>query len=624
MNRLKYCLVIVYFSNVVSMLAQNFVVNGDFEIVDCEFVWMPGTPDWYMWSDYYAAHHTCIASEGPYGVPSSLSGFQNPQSGEGYGEMLPFGGPNDLGFSERSYIKGELSQWLSPDSLYYCSFYVSAIDPETENLEQVGHTAFVGGIGAYFSADPFFNSEDAQYFDADIESPDDYIIADSIGWYKIEGIFQPTAYAQFISIGCFKDEQELDTLHIFDLSDEGLYWSGYFIDNVQVTYADPVYYSLDLGNDTIVCTGSNWQIELNATENFQSYLWSNDATTSSITVTQEGIYWVDVIGPQGAYRDSIIITELTTPMFFDIPDFVHCGIGDSVLVTVPAGFDTYSWNVGFSGGDSVYIQSALVPVYYVVYADHPCLSVIDTIWAVFLPIPEPPFTFNDTLCVHQIPEPLFAEGDNLLWYSSPSDNSGEVGSPPYSTDAEGKQHFFVTQTIAVCESEMSEILIFVVQTPSFDLGENRTECEEIDNSIFVDVGPYSIVWNTDDTTFQIEAQETNWYWADVTNHCGTMRDSVFIELITCSNTIFIPSAFTPNGDGLNDWLDVFQINNSNIELVIYNRLGLAVFDSRKTPLPWNGIYQFELVPQDIYNFRLAYVDFSNQSHVETGHLFVAY
>ncbi|TKK68862.1 T9SS type B sorting domain-containing protein [Ilyomonas limi] len=63
----------------------------------------------------------------------------------------------------------------------------------------------------------------------------------------------------------------------------------------------------------------------------------------------------------------------------------------------------------------------------------------------------------------------------------------------------------------------------------------------------------------------------------------------------------IPSAFTPNGDGLNDTWRIFNIEgyaNSTVE--IYNRWGNRVFYSRGYPTPWNGTMNNQPLPADTY------------------------
>ena len=69
------------------------------------------------------------------------------------------------------------------------------------------------------------------------------------------------------------------------------------------------------------------------------------------------------------------------------------------------------------------------------------------------------------------------------------------------------------------------------------------------------------------------------------------------------NKILIPTAFTPNGDGMND---VWEINtlagNNEVIVEIYNRWGEIIFYSKGYPEPWNGTYKGSLVPEGTYAY----------------------
>ncbi len=66
----------------------------------------------------------------------------------------------------------------------------------------------------------------------------------------------------------------------------------------------------------------------------------------------------------------------------------------------------------------------------------------------------------------------------------------------------------------------------------------------------------------------------------------TASDEVFIRVIA---GIFIPNAFSPNGDGRNDrWIIAGLESLPNCEVYIYNRFGELVFSSRGYTQPWDG------------------------------------
>lgn len=69
--------------------------------------------------------------------------------------------------------------------------------------------------------------------------------------------------------------------------------------------------------------------------------------------------------------------------------------------------------------------------------------------------------------------------------------------------------------------------------------------------------------------------------------------------------IYIPNAFTPNGDGMND---TFGANGEGIveyTLQIFNRWGELIFESNDIKVQWDGVYQNEIAPIDVYVYKLA-------------------
>ncbi|MBM3441212.1 MAG: PKD domain-containing protein [Bacteroidetes bacterium] len=66
----------------------------------------------------------------------------------------------------------------------------------------------------------------------------------------------------------------------------------------------------------------------------------------------------------------------------------------------------------------------------------------------------------------------------------------------------------------------------------------------------------------------------------------------------------VPTAFSPNGDGVNDrvYARVFGIRSMSFR--IYNRWGQAVFQSSNPDIGWDGIFQGKLQPMDVYGYVL--------------------
>ena len=84
-------------------------------------------------------------------------------------------------------------------------------------------------------------------------------------------------------------------------------------------------------------------------------------------------------------------------------------------------------------------------------------------------------------------------------------------------------------------------------------------------------------------------------------------------------TIFIPSAFTPNDDGANEfWLPVtFLVKDMHV--TIYNRWGNLVFETYDKELPWDGNFKGSKAPQGVYYYFLTFTNYSdNVEQIKKG------
>ncbi|RAJ01678.1 gliding motility-associated-like protein [Chitinophaga skermanii] len=70
------------------------------------------------------------------------------------------------------------------------------------------------------------------------------------------------------------------------------------------------------------------------------------------------------------------------------------------------------------------------------------------------------------------------------------------------------------------------------------------------------------------------------------------------------NLVFVPNAFTPNNDGLNDILYVYGTTIQTMQLYIYNQWGQQVFESRDRSVGWDGTMSGKVQPVGVYNYVL--------------------
>jgi len=97
--------------------------------------------------------------------------------------------------------------------------------------------------------------------------------------------------------------------------------------------------SINLDPEILLCTGKT--VDLDAGSDFENYLWSTGETTQSITVSEEGTYWIEAQSFCGAVYDTVTVTLIPLPIA-DAGDDAHIKAGESATLTA-AYYPDYSY-----------------------------------------------------------------------------------------------------------------------------------------------------------------------------------------------------------------------------------------------------------------------------------------
>ena len=104
----------------------------------------------------------------------------------------------------------------------------------------------------------------------------------------------------------------------------------------------------------------------------------------------------------------------------------------------------------------------------------------------------------------------------------------------------------------------------------------------------------------------------------VQNICGSKSDSIEIFDL-CDYPLYMPNAFTPNGDGINDFFKVPALNkNKLIRLTVYNRWGQVYFQTKDAALGWNGRFKHQEAEGGVYIYYLEMTGLSGHRLSEKG------
>lgn len=148
-----------------------------------------------------------------------------------------------------------------------------------------------------------------------------------------------------------------------------------------------------------------------------------------------------------------------------------------------------------------------------------------------------------------------------------------------------------------------EIELYGEETPN---GENRWEIISVKGQINDSTNQRALV--------QVENSPVEIRYISIDeNGCVYELDTFSVSI----KDFFIPNAFSPNDDGLNE---SFSIKGSeqvdNKKLKVYNTQGLLVYQSEDYQNDWKGIYQGEQLPEDIYYFEYDILDKKYTGYIE--------
>ncbi len=118
-----------------------------------------------------------------------------------------------------------------------------------------------------------------------------------------------------------------------------------------------------------------------------------------------------------------------------------------------------------------------------------------------------------------------------------------------------------------------------------------------------EIGDYT--WSDGSTEKYLELHHGGQYELLVENRCGLYEFSYDVEEQNCQLTVYCPSAFSPNNDGINDnWTPLFDFDYLEYELKIYDRYGASVFEARAPEEVWDGYFLGKLLETGTYTFTL--------------------
>ncbi|MCT4615540.1 MAG: gliding motility-associated C-terminal domain-containing protein [Marinifilaceae bacterium] len=334
-----------------------------------------------------------------------------------------------------------------------------------------------------------------------------------------------------------------------------------------------------------------------------TYLWSNGATTANTTVAKSGNYSLTVTDPDGFSQSANTNVQINSLPIVDLGGDFTLWEGETKLLNAGNDGANFSWN---TGAKSQQITVDKGGEYEVTVTDLNACTNKDKVTVDYKTGMRYDFKFDND-------KPGICEGDSLLLSAivegspiaplSYSWDGGEKSDTPEKYLKTVGEHVLTVEDNAK-NVVAKKINLIVLKSPLVDLGEDKFLINEssvelqnlADNKVELD---YS--WSDGAISKTTTVSESGKYWLDVISpeKCKT-ADTINIVFKDQANLIGVPTAFSPNGDNVNDRLELKGIRAKSFKFIILNKMGQLIFESSSLSDSWDGTYKSK--PQKIGSY----------------------
>lgn len=375
---------------------------------------------------------------------------------------------------------------------------------------------------------------------------------------------------------------------VVNLGDSGWYVCKTFtdgfvrFDSIYVRFDEAL--SVQPAVDTVGCTGQVLVLPSPRVGGY-SYVWSNNSTTQNIVTTAAGSFWVASKKGSCTVVDTFHVVFAPKPVVYLGADTAFCG-SFVHLLQAGAGKKDYTWNTG-DKSSTLLVNSA--GQYSVTVRDSLNCPNADTIHLEQITLNDIQLT-EDTLTCKYVTLTGAPLQNNVAYVWS----NGTAG---ISTQVTQTGTYTLTASHPFCSLSKSVQVTQLPIPPQVNLGSDTTLCgygRVVLENKNAGLPHYVYQWSNGSSAPRITVHDSGLYYLVVYRNQCTGSDSVLVAP-DCEGTFYIPSAFSPNGDNLNDVFGVTGSNIISVHLRIYNRWGEELYNRKGSAesVFWNGLYKNE-------------------------------
>jgi len=360
-----------------------------------------------------------------------------------------------------------------------------------------------------------------------------------------------------------------------------------------------------------------------------THIFTNTGTyKTQVTITTNNSCTKDTATITCSYLDTTTITVSSTIPAKITGNTTICA-GDSVTLTASGG-KNYLWNTGNTTA-SITKNPLTDTIYSVLVSDNNCIdSAKTTIKVNPLPIAN---AGQDTLiCFNNNLQLNASGGIKYQWSPAANLSNDTIYNPTLTTNTATQYIIKVTdQNNCIAYDSISinvDTTSLTVQFTPIAVTDYAPATIQFTNTT---QGGSSYIWhfgesNTSNLQNPIYTYNTagSYNIALIAYTNKGCVDTAYATILIQNNTseLWFPTAFTPNGDGLNDTFNAINIGLKDMKGLIFNRWGELIYEwnDMSTNKGWDGQYKNNDAPMGVYIYVINAADFDNKIYHKTGYV----
>ncbi len=415
-------------------------------------------------------------------------------------------------------------------------------------------------------------------------------------------------------------------------------------DTIVVTIDNTI---IDAGPNTSFCDTSPNTITAHSNNPSTTFLWNTGESTATITPNTSGEYYVTTTTVNGCNLiDSTLVTIYSSPTAINITTTdATCDLnnGQVQIGSLTGGALPFQYNFNNTGLSSSTTYSNLTAASYTLTVQDANGCTYSSTPIVISDIPGPSdinLTSQNTSCTLNdgIITVLSVTGGQQP-YSYTINNGTFSGNSSFQHLISGSYSVTVKDVNSCVFSKSISITSPAVPIANFSTPEYVTDGQTASfinqTTGTITSNNWSIPDGTPNSSSSINASATftnlepGFYPVTLTviNQDGCMDTVVkFIEF-RLDPSIFVPNAFTPDGDSFNNTWKFFlaEYDSTKFSVQVFNRWGEKIWESHDMSSSWDGTYRGNLVQSGIYTWVISTSNLYNDDvQLFKGHLSVLY